>query len=208
MPPSLSTRRKVLQAVGGSFSLLFAGCSAIGSPEPSASATPTESPRVQTRLTETDSSTPTAQLTSYESLSEKGQELFREIVQTEGPVERASDEIPWKLWNAEYVEFQDDVYRLSKRQTTSGVAEHTLEVGITVQSEVDESELAAYSDLSEAARNAFTQAHDEGSYTVREEPLPDDLREVQFVKYDGSYYELQFIVADFPIWELSVSKQE
>lgn len=200
--------RRGFLAVSGTFGFsVLAGCSGLNQPSPE-TGSPTESPTMNTSLTPTSTrSVPSEEITTYDSLTEQGKELFRGIVET-GPIERASDKIPPKLSETEYVQYQNDVYRLSRSNTHTYIAEYTLEVDFTSQSEVDESELAAYPDLSEAAKKAFKQALDKGSYTVRAGTLPGELREVQFVRYDGSYYELLIIVADIPVWELSATKYE
>lgn len=200
-------RRRFLAASGTLGLSFLAGCSGLNQTSPE-TVSQTESPTVITGQTPTSTrSVPPDEITPYDSLTEQGKELFRDIVET-GPIERASDKIPPKLSEAEYVQYKNDVYRLSKSNPHTYVAEYTLEVNFTSQSEVDESELVAYPDLSEAAQIAFKEALDEGSYTVRDGTLPGELREIQYVKYEESYYELQIIVADIPVWELSTTKHE
>lgn len=153
----------------------------------------------------TDSPIPPEQITAYEALSEKGKELFQTLL-AEGSIKRPSDKIPSKLWDAKYVRYEGTVYTISKTNTGRSIAEYTLSVSSVTQSEVNESELVIYSNLSQEAKDAFKQALNEGTYTIRGEDLPGKLNDAKFVQYRGNYYELQITVGDIRVWKISVSK--
>lgn len=138
---------------------------------------------------------------AYESLSERGRELFRTLVR-EGPVERPADEIPARLWSEPLVRYEGEVHSVSKTEA-GNVAVSDLDVLPVDGSEVTESDIVAYGDLSEEAAAIFEQALTEGRYTVRGETLPEGLREARYVEYDGSTYELQVTVGDIRVWRLS-----
>lgn len=188
-------RRKALRMSAVAVVTGIAGCAAgdRSSPSPTDSSTPTETP------------IPAEQITEYESLTKTGQELFRTLL-SKGSVERPSDEIPTKLREAEYLRYEGELYSISRTNTDRNVAEYTMDISPVDESEVDESELVAYADLSEEAKEAFTEALNAGDYTVRGETLPGKLGEVGFVKYDGDYYELRVIVADIRVQRLSITK--
>lgn len=81
-----------------------------------------------------------------------------------------------------------------------------MDISSVDESEVDVSELVAYTDLSEEAKEAFTEALDAGEYTVRGGTLPGKLDEVGFVKHEENYYALRIAVGDIPVQKLSITK--
>lgn len=197
MPPS--TRRDVLRLSITAFGVAVAGCSLASGPEqtdtethPSASPTPSESP------------IPSENITTYESLSEQGKGLFRTISE-EGAVERPIDRFPSRLWEAEYVRYNGEIYAISKTDTGQFIAEYTVTVHSVNEADVDESELISYKDLSQDAKDAFTQALNQGRYTSRDERLPGKLGDVRFVKRDDEYYKLRITVGDIRVWKLSTT---
>jgi len=141
-------------------------------------------------------------VTAYELLSERGQELFRSLVR-DGAVERPGDEIPATLWSEPLVRYESDVYAVA-RTAAGNVAVTELDVLPVDRSEVEGSELVAYTDLSAEAATVFEQAVTDGGHTARGGTLPEGLREARYVEYEGRHYELQVIVGDVRVWRLSV----
>lgn len=80
-----------------------------------------------------------------------------------------------------------------------------MEVESVDESDVDESRLVAYSDLSKEAKDIFKQALNEGRY-ISTESLPGKLDEVRYVKYEGDYYVALPAVGDMRVWEMSIEK--
>ena len=194
--PDLS-RRKVLQisaviAVSG-----MAGCSSqTNSTTPSQA--DTDAPTTETPI-------PAEQITKYESLTVRGRDLFQTLL-SEDSIDQPSDTIPTKLWEATYVRHEGSVYSISKTDTDRNIAEYTLEVSSIEQSQIDESDLVTYSNLSEEEKNAFKQSLNEAGYTVRNETLPSKLNEGKFVKYNQNYYELRVLVGDIRVWRISITE--
>lgn len=100
------SRRKTLQAIAVMAVSGIAGC---GSRTNTASPSPTDSPSSTDSPTPTETPIPEEQITEYEDLSGKGQELFDVLVST-GSVERPPNEFPSKLWGAQYVRYEDELY--------------------------------------------------------------------------------------------------
>lgn len=194
------SRRNTLRIIAVTGISGIAGCT---SESNSASPSPTDSPTSSNSPTPTIAPIPAEKITEYESLTETGQELFQ-ILLSKGSVERPVDEIPTKLWEAEYVRYEDKVYSVSKTDTDRNIGEYTLDITSVDESEVDESELVTYKDLSEGAKEAFNQALNEGEYTARGGTLPGKLDEARYVKYDRDYYKLIVAVGDIRIWEIGI----
>lgn len=150
----------------------------------------------------TGQATTTERVTAYESLSERGRELFRTLVREE-PKERPADEIPTTLWGEPLVRYEGDVYAVA-RTAAGNVAVTKLDVRPVDRSEVEASELVAYTDLSTEAASVFERSVTDGGYAVRGGTLPETLREARYVEYDGRHYELQVTVGDVREWRLSV----
>jgi hypothetical protein len=181
--------------------LTIAGCANSeqdGAPAPKNTDTqpPTDSP------TQSESPVPSEKITPFESLPAKGKELFLTILE-EGSIEEPSDEIPSELWEAEYVRYDGEVYAISRTDTGRNVADYSVSVGQTEESEVDESKLVSYADLSPDAKDAFKQMLSGGYPRGR---LPEKLDVGGFVKYDGGYYEIFIIHVDTRVFNITATK--
>lgn len=195
------TRREALQLVMTTTLLGLSGCTS-DDQEAKQTSTDSRSPEMSETLASTESPVPKSQITEYSSLNDKAQKLFEKII-TEGPIERASDKIPSKLWEADYIQYEGDIFELKKEDTGSNVVEYTLITSSVDESDVNQSETVTYSKLSNEAQTAFQEALSTGEYRSRAEPLPGKLDEAGFVKYDGAYYELKVAIADIRLWKLS-----
>lgn len=61
----------------------------------------------------TTTSTTARDVTSYDSLTDRGKELFQTVL-VDGPIEREKNAVPERLWEAESVRYEGSVYTLSK----------------------------------------------------------------------------------------------
>lgn len=194
---------------------LLAGCTSSSDPtvtpsrtEPSP--TPTEttrrSPTETADRSPTETTVPPSAITPYDSLSPDGRELFQTLL--DHPVERASDTVPSRLWNATYVRYDGTVYELRKTSTDRSVAERTVSLYAAEQPTPEPDQTIEYDDLSASAQAAVEEALGDGSYTVRGETLPEPFgdRAIQYLRYDGTVYEIVRTTGDIRVWRLDVGE--
>jgi hypothetical protein len=196
-------KRRLFLGTASMSLLTIAGCA---SSEQDGTATPknTDTPSPTDSPTPSESPVSSEKVTTFESLPEKGKELFLTILK-EGSIEEPSDKIPSTLWEAEYVQYEGEVYSLSRTDTHRNVADYSVSVGQTEESEVDESKLVNYTDLSPDTKDAFKQMLS-GSYPIRESKLPGKLDDGGFVKYERDYYEISIVHGDTRVFEISATK--
>ncbi|MFC6732305.1 hypothetical protein [Haladaptatus sp. DYSN1] len=198
------SRRTVLRLSVVSLATGFAGCSFTGpsatdTPSPETSETPTEEP-TETKTTQSGNTV------EYAALTEQDKELFDEM-RSQAQVTRGMDRVSETLLDAEFVVYQGSRYRIEK-ENAGYIAEYTLEVTKTSESNVEEDELVAYEDLTPEAAAAFDEARTGDRFTVRGETLPGGLAGHRYVEFDGEYYELTVIVGDIIRWRFAATKVE
>ncbi|MFC4357319.1 hypothetical protein ACFO0N_05070 [Halobium salinum] len=147
-------------------------------------------------------STPEDGITTHESLTAGGKELFGVLLE-EGSVDRPSTEVPTGLWEATAVRYEGTTYTLS-REPRESVAVYSTSASAVTRETVADDELVRYGDLSPDAQRVFDDAADSGSY---DGPPPGVLRDAQYVERDGRYYRLRVATGDVRVWRLSVSKR-
>lgn len=219
----------MVRAIALALLLVLAGCTGVGGPgQPAAtesppSATPTTADPTPTAThTETNEPTPTdatsGNTVEYSDLSETQQRAFDEAI-ANGSAEFA----PPSIRESPYVEGrlfdEDDLGRLRAAEFVVKDGAYyrlSLEMGRLIASyglqatESDPSENATVvplGDLSADAREPVRRAIENGSYGTqpgRWSSLPQGLDDADYVRYNGSHYEISAIVGDYWVQSLSV----
>lgn len=190
-------RRTLLSFCAGAIG--FAGCTAQPSPANETAPVSTDS------ATPTSSPNPTASVTSYQSLTMEGKEFFTTLREN-SPVERPVDVIPPAIWDANYVRYSGETFAIRKTDTGRQIANHTIRAERQPKSQINTSNVVAFSNLSNESQTVFTEARADGPYTTRTTTPPATIRDEPTIKYDGLYYPLSASHADIRVWRLSTKR--
>lgn len=143
-------------------------------------------------------------VTPYQELSNKGQQLFNQMLDEEA-VSGVESDFPSRLWAADYIRFEETVYAIERDQTGQSISEYSLEMHRAPESRIEsDAEIVKFEDLSMEAQDTFRTAQVGRIYS--RERFPEQLHEYNYIEYQNEYYELEKSIGHLLVWELSVSK--
>lgn len=187
------SRRKTLQLAGSALVTGLAGCTTGSSGD--SSPTTSQSPP--------PSNTYTVEVISYQDLSPASRQTFRQLVDN-GSIQGVCSEFPNEFWEAPAIRYQNILYAVEKEQTGRFIAEYSLETERIKESSIEnESEVIAFEDLTQEARDVFESAPTRPT----QERLPKQLYEHRYARYEDDHYELIIIHGDLIECELTVESR-